>query len=57
MNTTTDRASDAVHIMPNDGKHEVSSACPCGPVEDEQTKRLRAQGFPSMKVWVHRRLS
>lgn len=46
-----------VHVMPNDGKHIDSSSCPCGPKEDERTKRLRAQGVDSARVWVHGQLS
>lgn len=45
-----------VHVMPHDGKHTPSVACHCKPQEDEQTKRLRAQGLPSDRVIVHQRL-
>ncbi len=44
-----------VHVMPNDDRHVPMRACWCGPVEDEQTKRLIAQGFPSERVWIHQK--
>jgi hypothetical protein len=42
-----------VHILPDDDKHIASPSCWCHPVEDEKTKHLRAQGFPTARVWVH----
>jgi hypothetical protein len=46
-----------VHVMPNDGKHIASPGCPCTPKEDDETRRLRAQGLVSARVWVHHQLS
>jgi hypothetical protein len=47
-----------VHVMPNsDPQHVAMVACWCWPVEDEKTKRLKAQGYPTARVWVHQRPS
>ena len=45
--------SDDVHVMPNDGTHCTSVECFCRPVEDDETRRLIAQGLPSARVWIH----
>ncbi len=48
---------DDVHVIPDDGKHIASPKCPCGPKEDEQQKRARAQGRNVARVWIHQRLN
>jgi hypothetical protein len=47
----------AVHVMPDDGKHIASEECHCGPTEDEQVRRARAQGRSLDRVFVHKQLN
>lgn len=44
-----------VHVMPDDDQHEADLSCWCAPKEDEKTKRYRAQGGRSARIWIHHR--
>ena len=49
--------ANPVHVLPADGKHVVSAECPCKPYPDGPTETLRAQGYPTQRVWIHNQLS